>query len=445
MISGASEKINGFLIRKIREIDAAPRSWLHTVAREFLRLLYVAAREVEDGHLTLRAMSLVYTTLLSIVPLFAISLSVLKAFGVHHEFIEPFLLNFLSPLGSKGEEITARIIGFVENIKAGVLGSFGLVMLIYTVFSVIHKVENAFNTIWRIHKSRSLVRRFSNYMSVMLIGPVLLFSAVGLTATFMSHTMVQRIISFEPLGTILRIAGTITPFIIVCIAFTFFYLFIPNIKVRVTSALTGGILAGLLWEATGWAFAFFFMKSGQYAAIYSGFAILILFMIWLYLNWLILLLGAQVSFYHQNPNFLSADNEAVQPGNRLRERIAFLIMYFIGSHYYNNKPPWTLHSLSGRIGLPSEPVDDVLVLLKKNSLVLETADDPPAYLPAKDIETIPLQEILDAVRGADSGTSPLEIQAASVAEVDRVIKSLDDAISGQLGRKTLKDIVLSVE
>ncbi len=424
-------------------MDAAPHGIFKTLVVESLRLLYVLAREVAEGHLTLRAMSLVYTTLLSIVPLLAISFSVLKALGVHNEFIGPFLLKFLSPLGTKGEEITARIIGFVANIKVGVLGSLGLLMLLYTVLSVVHKVENAFNSIWRINKSRSLVRRFSNYISVMLIGPVLLFSAVGLTATFMSHTIVQRIISFEPFGTLLRIAGTIAPYIIVCTAFTFFYIFIPNTKVQFKSALTGGILAGILWEVTGWAFASFTIKSVQYAAIYSGFALLIMFMIWIYLNWLILLAGAQVSFYHQYPNFLSDDNEDIRLSNRLRERIGFLVMYFIGYNFYNNKPPWTLHSLSGRVGLPSEPVDDVLILLKKNSLILETGDDPPAYLPARDIETIPLQEILDAIRVA-SGTSPLEKQAASVPEVDGVIETLDSAISGQLGEKTLKDIVLSV-
>jgi len=135
----------------------------------------------------------------------------------------------------------------------GVLGSLGLLMLIYTVFSVIHKVESSFNAIWRINTSRSLVRRFSNYVSVLLIGPVLLFSAVGLTATFMSQTFIQTIISFEPFGTLIRIAGTIAPYIIVCTAFTFFYLFIPNTKVQFKSALTGGIMAGILWEITGWA------------------------------------------------------------------------------------------------------------------------------------------------------------------------------------------------
>ncbi|RJR14514.1 MAG: YihY/virulence factor BrkB family protein, partial [Nitrospiraceae bacterium] len=426
-----------------REIDAAPRSRFRSFAIEPLRLLYVAAREFEDGHLTLRAMSLVYTTLLSIVPLFAISFSVLKAFGVHNEFIEPFLLNFLAPLGPKGEEITARIIGFVENIKVGVLGSLGLIMLIFTVFSVIHKVESAFNSIWRINKSRSLLRRFSNYISVMLIGPVLLFSAVGLTATFMSQTIVQRIILFEPFGTLLRISGIIAPYIIVCTAFTFFYLFIPNTKVQVKSALTGGILAGMLWEITGWAFAFSTMKSAQYAAIYSGFAMLIMFMIWIYLNWLILLAGAQVSFYHQHPNFISVDSGAIHPGNRLRERIAFLIMYFIGYNFHNSKPPWTLHALSGCIGLASGPVEDIIALLKKNSLLLETGDDPPAYLPAKDIEIITLQEIMNAIR--EENSTGLDAQITVVSGVDKYIKTVDEIIAGSLGQETLKDMVQSVE
>ncbi len=307
-----------------------------------IRLLNIALRDFTEGQLNLRAMGLVYTTLLSIVPLLAISFSVLKAFGVHNEFVEPFLLKFLAPLGSKGEEITVKIIGFVENMKVGVLGSLGLVMLIYTAVSVIQKVEKSFNTIWKIKKTRSLARRFSDYTSVIIIGPVLIFSAIGLTASFMSNSVVQRIVSIEPFGTVFYYIAEKTPYIIVSAAFTFVYIFIPNTRVKFRSALIGGLLAGILWETAGWAFASFIVSSTKYAAIYSGFAILIMFMIWLYVSWLILLVGAQISFYHQYPYFLTAHKEIFRRSGRLRERLALLIIYFIGYNYYCNKRPWTL-------------------------------------------------------------------------------------------------------
>jgi membrane protein len=353
-------------------------------------------------------------------------------------------LKFLAPLGAKGEEITIKIIGFVENMKVGVLGSLGLAMLIYTVISVIQKIERAFNSIWKINKTRSLARRFSDYISVIIIGPVLIFSAIGLTASFMSNTIVQKIVSIEPFGTLFYFGAEISPYIIVCAAFTFLYIFIPNTKVQFKSALTGGILAGVLWETAGWAFASFSVSSTRYDAIYSGFAILIMFMIWLYLSWLILLVGAQVSFYHQYPNFLSARKEIFRLSNRLRERLAFVIMFFTGYNYYHNKQPLTLHSLVDLLDLPVDPIHDVLTLLEKNSLLLETGDDPPAYLPAKDIETITLLELLNAVRVADKGALAIEKKVVAIPEVDDVIKTLDTAITATLGEKTLKDIVVSL-
>jgi len=164
-----------------------------------VRLLIVLTRQLLQGQLNLRAMSLVYTTLLSVVPLLAVSFSVLKGFGVHNQ-VEPLLTNFLAPLGPRGEELTGNIIGFVENIKVGVLGSLGLVLLLYTVVSLIQKVEASFNYVWQVERLRGLAQRFSNYLSVILIGPVLVFTALGVTATAMSNVLVQQLMSVEPFG-----------------------------------------------------------------------------------------------------------------------------------------------------------------------------------------------------------------------------------------------------
>src|SRR3569832_2601430 len=185
-----------------------------------IRLIHILVTEAVDGQLTLRAMSLVYTTLLALVPLLAVSFSVLKAFGVHNQ-LEPVLLNFLSPLGENGVELGLRIVSFVENMKVGVLGSLGLAMLIYTVVSLVQKIEDAFNYIWRIDRPRRFVRRFSDYMSVILIGPVLIFSALGIKAAVMGTDNVQRLVAFEPIGVLIKIASALLPYVLVCGAFTF--------------------------------------------------------------------------------------------------------------------------------------------------------------------------------------------------------------------------------
>ena len=163
-----------------------------------LRYAYVVVDDLARGELTLRAMSLVYTTLLSLVPLMAVSFSVLKAFGMHNKQLEPVLLRFLAPLGEQGTEITSNIIGFIDNVKIGVLGTFGIALLFYTAISLIQKVEGTFNYIWRLEQHRSVGRRFADYGSVMLIGPLLVFSAMGLSASVLSGQLAQQISDYVP-------------------------------------------------------------------------------------------------------------------------------------------------------------------------------------------------------------------------------------------------------
>jgi membrane protein len=444
MIADARKKITGFFARRVWEINTRSLGMFKAFLIKTLRLLYVVVEEFMEGNLTLRAMSLVYTTLLSIVPILAISVSVLKGFGVHNQ-VEPLLLKFLDPLGSKGEEITMNIIGFVENMKVGVLGSLGLGMLIYTVISVIQKIEKSFNYIWRIRKPRSFVRKFSDYISVIIIGPLLIFSAMGITTTVMSSGIVQNILSMEPFGTFFYYFVKISPYVIVSIVFTFLYMFLPNTKVHFQSALFGGVFAGVLWETAGWAFAKFAVSSAKYAAIYSGCAILIMFLIWLYVSWFILLAGAQVSFYHQYPKFLSVKREAFRSSNKLRERVAFLILYYIAYNHYHNIKPWTMEALVDKLNLPFEPIYDVMELLEKNDLIVESNDDPSGYLPARDIETIKLSALASAVRVADDVTLSIEKQVSTVPAVEDILDSMDSAISGSLGEKSLKDVVVSSE
>jgi membrane protein len=434
-------RLNDFLARELWYIDTGSLDGFRAFLVKVLRLIYVSVREFSEGELTLRAMSLVYTTLLSLVPLLAFSFSILKAFGVHNE-LEPLLYNFLEPLGPQGNEIAQKILEFVENMKVGVLGSLGLAILIYTVISLVQKIEDALNHIWKIKKGRSVVRRLSDYISIIIIGPVLMFTAIGLNASLSSNAMVQKLIAIEPFGTLIYYGSKLVPYIVVSIAHTFVYMIIPNTKVRIDSALLGGVVAGVMWQTTGWAFTSFVASSTKYPAIYSSFAVIILFMIWLYLSWLILLIGAQISFCHQNLKFLTLKKEAFHLSNRLKEKISFLIMFLIGYNYYHDKHRWTLDLLVDRLGLPEEPIQNALSQLEKKKLITETADDPPAYLPARDLETIRLKEILDSTR-ADGQNNHLEHKIYSVPEVDSVVERVDESIGSALGEETIKDIVLS--
>jgi membrane protein len=438
------KKIDQFFLQDLWNIDLKKRNRLTGILINLLRLLYLTFREFIKGELNLRAMSLVYTTILSIVPLLAVSFSVLKAFGIHNQ-IEPVLQNFLSPLGPKGAELTERIIGFVENIKVGILGSAGLGLLIYTVISLIKKIEDTFNHIWRVKHTRSFARRFSDYMSVLLIGPVLVFSAMGITASVMSTSLMKTITSVQPLGIIITYTGKLLPYVLICAAFTFIYIFVPNTKVNFRSALVGGIFGGVLWESTGWAFASFVVSSTKYAAIYSGFAIMILFLIWLYLSWLILLVGASVSFYHQYPQLLSIKPEAMLLSNRLKERLALTVMFLIGVHHYKGSSPWNINTLVEYLQIPVEPVYDIVELLKKKDFIIETNDEPPGYVLSKDMDTIKLNGVIKAVRTSEEEVFNVEKRLPRVSGVDEIINKIEGAIEETLKDLSLRDVILKYQ
>ena len=299
-----------------------------------LRYPYALLRDVARGDLTLRAVSLVYTTLLSVVPVIALSFSLLKGLG-YHEDLEPMLYDFLEPLGDKATELTGKVMEFVENIRTDVLTSFGLIVLLYTAISMVQKVEESFNFVWRVEQPRSFARRLSEYLSVTIVGPALIVMVLGLIAAMTNSSLVVALSRYRPFALLFTIFGSLTPYIIVTIVFTLMYAFIPNTKVQLRAALVGGLAAGVAWAAGGALFTSFVAGSSRTMVIYAGFAIVIFALVWARVSWLILLLGAQLAFYVQNPQYLRPGRGEIQLNASLRERLALSIMYLIVHDYCN--------------------------------------------------------------------------------------------------------------
>ena len=402
----------------------------------FLRFPYALLRDFVRGDLTLRAMSLIYTTLLSIVPLIALMFSLLKGLG-YHEDLEPMLYNFLEPLGDKATELTGQVMGFVENIRTGVLTSVGLVFLIYTAISMVEKVEESFNFVWRVEQPRSLGRRLSEYLGVMLVGPAIIVAVLGLIGTVTQSSLVVALSRHRPFGWLLTMFGSLTPYIIVTGVFTFVYGFIPNTKVHWRSALIGGLAAGVAWAASGALLASFVARSSKTMLIYAGFAIVIFGLLWLYVSWLIVLLGAQLAFYVQNPRYLRPGRGEIQLNASLRERIALSIMYLIVHDYSAARHPWTINSLADHLELPGAALGPIVRALERNNLLLLAEDD--TWVPARDPGAINLSDVLEAVRYDDTGARLGRIRdiAPAVEAAKRAEQALKDSFKG----KTVKDLL----
>lgn len=423
--------------------DTTDYPWWKSQVVFLLRLAYAVLRDLSQGQLMLQATSLVYTTLLSLVPLLALSFSVLKGFGVHNQ-IEPALNQFLAPLGPAGAEIAQRIIDFVENIQVGVLGSVGLVLLLYTVVGLMQKIERAFNELWHIRRQRAPAQVFSDYLSVLLVGPVLIFTALGITAAVLGSDTMQRLSEVQPFGLVIELITGVLPFLLIIGAFTFIYAFVPNTRVQLGSALVGGTVSGLLWQFTGWFFATVIATSSKYTAIYSAFAGLILFMMWLYLSWLILLLGANITYYHQHPRHLRWLHREPRLSMRMTEWIGLTVLVLVAERYYHHDPPWTADMLTDRLQLPQEPFDDVLNTLSDCGLLERIEDQHTAsFLPAVPLEATRVYDALTMLRRQreQAGLAPEQLQAPDVVEC--FMAQFEAAVSERFADLSIRDLALS--
>ena len=398
-----------------------PQNWPWTWLYKTGRTAYALARDMVIGHLALHAMSLVYTTLLSIVPLLALSFSVLKAMGVH-ERMEPLLLQFFEPMGPQGIELANQILGFVDNMKVGVLGSVGLALLVYTVISLVQKIERSFNMIWRVPDMRSMAQRFSNYLSVIMVGPLLMVSAIGVSATIFSSTVVQTLMEIEPLGSIILYVSRFTPFLLVVGAFTFVYVFIPNTRVKVKYAFIGGLIAGISWQAGGMLFASFVAGSAKYAAIYSSFAIGIILLIWVYLNWMILLLGSSIVFYLQNPGSV-AKRHKVRLSPELLEKTGLALMWLVAKPFHEGRPAPQQEALESQLRVPGEVTRKLSDKLIRAGLITLAGRNGDCLVPGCSLNKITVGRVLDAIR----------------ADEDRVVDRLPYSLPKNLLARNARD------
>lgn len=406
------------------------------ISRRILRIMYAVIRDLINGQISLHAMSLVYTTILSIVPLLALSFSVLKAFNVHDKFT-PMLYSFLEPMGEKGLEIHQNILSFVGNIKVGVLGIVGFVLLFYTAISLVQKIERAFNTIWLAPQLRSIGDRFSQYLSVILVGPVLVVAAISVTASTMNSSLVQSLAAIEPFGSLIILLTKLMPFLMIIVAFTFFYTMMPNTKVKLTSALWGGVVAGSAWQASSLVFTAFVVNSAKYDAIYSGFAVGILLLIWLYMNWLILLLGSSIAFYHQHGNNITR-NSHFESSPVLLEKVGLEVMVHIAKCFEKGSSPVTQQELEQRRFVPPVLTRQIINKLLKDGLIVVAGESAESLVPGRSTDQITVADVLHALR---KDYSYLAQKLKFADPLEELANTYQQNIDQQFGDLLLRDLI----
>jgi membrane protein len=403
-----------------------------------LSYVYAVVRDLlTRGEINLRAMSLVYTTLLTLIPLAAFSFAILKLLGAGGD-LAPVVYQFFSALGpQEAPKLTSRVVLFANRIGGGLLGSVGLALLAVTLIITIKKVEDSFNFLWRVQKPRSLARRVTEYLTLLVVGPILLVMFIGL-----SHRAIDsapfRDLRHLPLLDILTTAGIkLAPYVMVIVFFTGLYILVPNTRVRLRPALIGAVVAGILWAAVGHMFTAFVVHSPRLAIVYAGFAFIVAALLWTYSGWLILLAGALLSFYVQNPAYLRLGLQALELSGAEVERLSLRVMYLVGRAYLTGERRWRLSSLAAELGLPSVAVAETVLPLERAGILLVTEEDE--LVPARDLGRITVAEILEVARNRQTGD--FNPRVLPIAPVDRLLGAIDEARRGRCGDLTLRDLV----
>jgi membrane protein len=417
--------------------QASSSPGLLSVWLRLLRYPYAVVRDLSRGEINLRAMSLVYTTLLSLIPLLAFSFAILKFFGGYRD-LQPVIYEFFRPVGdAAAADLTARVMQFASHVSGGLVGSVGLALLAWTLVDTIKKVEDSFNFLWHVEQPRSFARRLAEYTSLLIAGPVLLVGFIGLTHAALASAPLQEVARL-PLMNRLRGAGIkLAPYAMVTAFFTAAYLLIPNTRVQWRAALTGAAVGGVLWAAVGKMFTALVVYSSRLTLVYAGFAVVVAALLWTYFGWLILLAGAQLSFYVQNPTYLRLGLQQLRLSAVELEQLALKLMYFVGRAHLTGGRRWTVNQLATELGLPGIAVAQMTSSLERSGLL--TVSEGGHLLPARDIGHIRVQEILDIARNQGSGhVTPRQVP---IPPVDRLLAALEEARRNRCGDLTLGELV----
>jgi membrane protein len=401
-----------------------------------LRYPYAIIRDLLGGELTLRATGLVYTTLLALIPTIALSFALLKAFGAHRE-LEPFLLEFFRPVGDAGPQIVQRLMQLAENVSGGLVGMVGLVLLLWTLVGTVTKIEDSLNFVWRVQRARSMSRRVMEFVALVTIGPLVVAAVITFSKlafdSVASYTPQQFTLGAQAAQTLIRLA----PYAIVTGLFTAIYLLMPNTRVRFWPALGGALAAGIVWAATGAAFTAMVLYTTRLTLVYAGFAIVVALFVWTYLGWLILLAGAQLAFYLQNPNYLRLGHAVLRLSSNEQERLALDIMARVAQGHRTGNPPWTLEQLSHALALPGIAIADMAEHLERTGLLVQ-ADDGKLF-PGREISAITLAEIVNCARTRRTGHEPHpRLSAAGVLQLQ---EAMEQAWRSACGERTLADLL----
>ena len=408
-----------------------------------LRIILLSIRGFDEDKCQLRASALTFYSLLSVVPVVAMAFGIAKGFGFDGMLEKQIVKNMPGQ-----EDVALQIVSFAQsflaNTQGGVIAGIGIAILFWTIIKVLGNIENSFNDIWGIKKSRPLGRKFSDYLSIMMICPILFIMSSSVTVLITSQVtlLVEKLAFLGPIGSLILVSLRILPYAVIWIMFTFIYIFLPNTKVKFKSGFIVGIIDGTIYQIIQWAYITFQIGVSKFGAIYGSFAALPLFLVWLQVSWLVVLFGAEVSFAEQNVDTYEFESDSLKVSNAFKKLLALNITHICVKNFYKGQRPHTADEFSRDLEIPIRLVHQVIFELTESGVLSEVKKGDAqivAYQPARDIDHLTMQNVIDLLdqRGIDN--IPVA-QTTSLKVLKYKMKRFHETIASSPENILLKDI-----
>lgn len=389
---------------------------------KFTRLLWLASLRFTADRNSLRAVALTYYTLFAIVPMLALAFGIAKGFALQEKLQE-----ILSEKLANQREILEWIYQFADSTlqqtQSGIIAGAGVIVLIWTVMWLANNVEKSFNAIWNLPPHGNFFRRLSDYLALILITPFLII--VLSSAAPVLRRIIGEGSGAGVLGALLfSLAVDLSPLVFIVLTFTVIYLIAPNTRVRILSALIGGVVAGVLFQLLQDGFIILQTRIYQYNKVYGSFAVLPLFLIWLKLSWQIALFGAEVSFVHQHIGSGLFDRLGkVKISRKLRFEYQLLILGRIFGNFNRDQGAVNEETILEELPLPQVLTLSMLDELVESGMLyrLENDKTAPDYLPAHPSEHYTVCDAIAKLEEAGLVNPP----ASGNAKLEKSIRALE--------------------
>jgi membrane protein len=412
--------------------SAQPRQRAQRSAVQLLQFSSMVVRGFVKDRLLLRATALAYFTVLSVVPLLAVAVSIAGAVGVGTEGFIGWVVHTFAA-GSPGAE--ADILALIRNVDFARLGTAGAGVLFLTTLLAVSNVESALNGIWGVSKSRSWSRRFSDYLAVLVIGPVLGGLALSLSTTMHNPWLQERLLRLPVFATLYHFGLAQLPTVILSMAFAFLYAFLPNTHVSVRSAALGGVVAGVLTVGAQHLYLDLSVGVARANLFFGSFAALPLLFAWIYVLWAVVLFGAEIAFAHQNLAHYRREVRGAPAGSAEREAIGLRIALEVARRFRDGEDAFDAAALSDVLGVPVRTVRDVADCLRADDILMIEAREGGAgegLQLGRPAERISVFEVLAALRGKrerpGGDTRQAQVVEALLADLE---KGAQDAAHGR--------------